>query len=215
MLAPTISKSAPQYTPRQRAVFPGGALDRWIVPLKRLLPVIAGATLIGVLVLTLSARQEFSFIVSKDKVARSSERLRVTRAVYRGADTRGRPFSVSAGEAVQRSSATPIVEMRDLTADMVLTAGPARVRARSGIYDIEHDRLTLNGPVDAVQGGYSLNTGRVMLDVPTEHVVSDGPVSGRSHLGQFTAAHLEADVVGERLVLSGGARLHIARRAAK
>lgn len=215
MLAPAASMPSPSYTPRQRAVLPGGALDRWMVPLKRLLPFIAAATLIGVLVLTLSARQEFSFIVSKDKVARSSERLRVTRAVYRGADSKGRPFSVSAGEAVQRSSATPIVEMRDLLANMTLSGGRARVRATSGLYDIEHDRLTLNGPVDAVQGGYSLNTGRVVLDVPAEHVVSDGPVTGRSRLGQFTAAHLDADVVGERLVLSGGARLHIARRTAK
>jgi len=215
MLAPSIPRSQPQYTPRQRAVLPGGALDRWIVPLKRLLPFIAVVTLIGVLVLTLSARQEFSFIVSKDKVAHSSERLRVERAVYRGADTKGRPFSVSAGEAVQRSSATPIVEMRDLTANMTLDRGPAHVIASGGLYDIEHDRLTLTGPVNAVQGGYKLNTGQVMLDIKTEHLVSNGPVAGGSALGAFAANHLEADVLGERVVLSGGTHLHLARRTAK
>lgn len=211
MLAP----SPPIYTPRQRAVLPGAGLDWWVQPLKWLLPLAAGTVIAAVLVLTLSARQEFSFLLSKDKVARSSERLRIERATYRGADERGRPFSVSAAEAVQRSSSTPVVEMRGLSADMTLQDGPARVTAHSGLYDIEHDELTLDGPVHAVQGGYRLDTGRVMLDVKTEHVTSDGPVTGRSALGSFAAAHLDADVTGERLVLSGGARLHIARRAAK
>ena len=204
-----------QFTPRQRAVLPGAGLDRWIRPLKWLLPLAAALAIAAALAMTLAARQEFSFLLSKDKVAASRDRLRIERATYRGADTKGRAFSVTADQAVQRSSATPIVEMRGLTAEMALADGPARITAGSGLYDIEHDRLTLNGPVDAVQGNYRLDTGRVLLDVKTQKVVSDGPVAGRSRLGSFTAPHLEADVVGQRILLTGGARLHIARRTAK
>ena len=210
MLAP----SPRIYTPRERAALPGGAIDGWIAPLKRLLPWVAGGCIVAVLALSLAQRGEFSFVLKRDQVMTSKERLRVERAVYRGADKKGRPFSVRADEAVQRSSAVPVVEMRGLDARMTLTSGPARVTAGKGAYNIEDDTLTLAGPVNAVQGGYALTTGKATLDINTQHVTSDGPVSGRSRLGQFSAARMEADVIGQSLVLSGGARLHIARRAA-
>ena len=205
----------PARTPRQRAALPGGPVDRWIGPLKRLVPWAAAACLGAVLAMTLAKRPEFSFVLKRDQVVTSKERLRVERATYRGADKQGRPFTVRADEAVQRSSSVPVVAMRDLDAEMRLSSGPARVRAASGDYDMEHDTLTLAGPVTAVQGGYGLNTGRATLDIAAQHLTSDGPVTGRGPLGTFSAARMEADVAGERVVLSGGARLHIARRAAK
>ncbi len=203
------------YTPRQRASLPGGAIDRWIAPLKRLLPWAAGACILAVLASILSTRQEFSFVLKRDQVMTSKERLRVERAVYRGADKQGRAFSVRADEAVQRTSAVPVVEMRGLDARIALASGPAHVTAGSGAYDIENDKLTLAGPVNAVQGGYALTTGTAVLDIATQKITSAGPVSGTSGLGQFSAARMDADVAGQRVVLSGGARLHIARRVVR
>lgn len=203
------------YTPREAAALPGGPIDAWLAPLKRLLPWAAIACVALVLLQIVSARPEFSFVLKREQAMTSKERLHVERAVYRGADKQGRPFSVRADDAVQRSSAVPMVEMRRIDAEMRLASGPARVTAGSGVYDIEHDRLSLAGPVNAVQGGYGLTTGRATLDIPSQHVVSDGPVTGHSALGRFSAARMEADVAGQSVVLSGGARLHIDRRVGR
>jgi lipopolysaccharide export system protein LptC len=210
MLAP----NPPAYTPRQRAVLPGGSVDRWIGPLKAVLPWAAGLGLAAVLALSLPNSKEFSFVLKRDQVMTSKERLRIERAVYRGTDAKGRPFTVRADQAVQRTAAVAVVDVRGIDATMKLASGPARITAASGAYDIEHDRMTLAGPVHAVEGGYALTTGRATLDIDKQTVASDGPVTGRSRLGNFTANQMNADVSGQTVVLSGGARLHIDRRAA-
>ncbi len=211
MLAP----NPPIYTPRQQAALPGAGIDYWIRPLKMLLPWAAGACVVVVLAMSLSTRQEFSFVLHRNLVVTSAERLRIERATYRGTDTHGRRFTVRADQAVQRTAAIPVVDVRGIDATMLMTSGPARVTAGSGAYDIEHDTMTLAGPVHAVQGGYALTTGRATLDIGKQTVRSDGPVTGRSALGSFAANRMEADVSGQSVVLSGGARLHIDRRAAR
>lgn len=209
-----LARNPPIYTPRQHAVLPGGPLDRWIGPIKAVLPWAAGLGIVAVLALSLSNTKEFSFVLKRDQVMTSKERLRIERATYRGTDAQGRPFTVRADQAVQRTAAIPVVDVRGIDATMNLASGPARVTAASGAYDIEHDRMTLAGPVHAVQGGYALTTGRATLDIDKQTVASDGPVTGRSRLGSFAANRMNADVAGQTVILSGGARLHIDRRAA-
>lgn len=203
------------YTARERAALPGGSLDRWIGPFKWLLPWAAVACVVGLIVQIVSARPEFSFVLKREQAVTSPEHLRIERALYRGVDKEGRPFSLRADQAVQRSAAVPIVDVRGIDAEMRLASGPARVVAASGAYDIEHDKVTFIGPVHAVQGNYALTTGRATLDIKAQRLISDGPVTGRSALGAFRAAHMEADVAGQSVVLNGGASLHIDRRAAK
>ncbi len=210
-----LARTPPVYTPRQLAALPGGPVDRWIQPIKTLLPWAAAVCVVAVLALTLAQRPEFSFLLKREQAMTSKVRLRAERAVYRGADKQGRPFAVRADEAVQRNAADPVVEMRGLDAQMTLASGVARVTAGSGAYDIGHDLVTLAGPVNALQGGYALTTGRAVLDIAKQRVTSDGPVTGHSTLGNFSAARMTADLVGQSMVLSGGARLHIDRRAAK
>ena len=59
----------------------------------------------------------------------SRERLRVTVATYRGEDSKGRPFQITAGSAVQKSSQDPIVKLNDLNARIQMTEGPATMTA--------------------------------------------------------------------------------------
>lgn len=198
---------------RQRAALPGGSIDRWLRPVKRLLPWAAAATLAATLALALSKGGEFSFILKRGEFTTAAERLRAERATYRGLDDRGRAFTLTADEAVQRSAALPVVELRALTAELALAGGPARLTAAAGEYDLERDRVLLAAPVRAAQGGFALDTGRATLDLKSKRLASEGPVTGRSRLGRFTAGRMTADLAGDHVVLSGGARLHIDRRA--
>lgn len=77
----------------------------------------------------LSPRGEISFLLDRNKVATTGERIAVDNAAYRGQDNQGRDFVVTAGTAVQRSPEIPIVEMQKLIARMNLRDGPADIAA--------------------------------------------------------------------------------------
>ena len=64
------------FTARQRAALPGSGYDRLVAVLKLALP-LAAATLLGVIIIwPLTSVREFSFLLAKDKVGVSNDRLR-------------------------------------------------------------------------------------------------------------------------------------------
>src|SRR3546814_18751285 len=75
-----------------------------------------------------------SFVLDKNMVEVAKERMRVTEALYRGEDSKGQPFSLRAGSAVQKSSREPIVALNDMSARSLLSSGPALVRAETARY---------------------------------------------------------------------------------
>ena len=146
---------------RRNAAPPGGAWDRLVATLKLALPAGAVAVLAASLIWPLTGPREFSFILSKDRVAEARERLRMDRAVYRGEDSRGQPFTITAASAVQKTSDTPIVELRDISAELRTADGPARADADVGRYDLEQESIDIVGPVKLQSAsGYRLDTRR-------------------------------------------------------
>jgi len=132
---------------RQMLAAPGGSHDRLVRVLARVLPMGVGVIAALMIITPLSPRGEVSFLLDRNKVALIDERLSVDNAMYRGRDNQGRPFSLLAGDAVQRSSAEGLVRMRDLVAQLLLTEGPARLSAEGGVYDINKEVVSVNGPV--------------------------------------------------------------------
>jgi lipopolysaccharide export system protein LptC len=202
--------AAANWTARQRRALPGGWRDAMVATLRWLLPLLALAILAAIVVWPMAHSQEFSFVLAKDKVALSPDRLRIDNAVYRGETADGRPFEIRAGDAVQRSSAEPVVELTRLAALLDEPQGPATVTAPSGRYEMDRDLLLVRGPVEVKSAtGYSLDTGDVAVDLNARTAATDRPVSGRLPIGTFSAESLRADVGGRVVVLEGRARLHI------
>lgn len=198
---------------RANAAPPGGSWDRTVATLKLALPAGAIAVLAACLIWPLTSQQEFSFILSKDRVAEAKERLRMDRAVYRGEDSKGQPFTISATSAVQKTSDTPIVELRDISAQLLTPHGPARAQADVGRYDLERERIDVVGPVELQSAaGYKLDTSDVSIDLATRKVLGSGKVVGKMPLGSFNAGRLRADVTGRSVILDQGARLRIVQR---
>ncbi|MFC3714245.1 LPS export ABC transporter periplasmic protein LptC [Sphingoaurantiacus capsulatus] len=198
---------------RANAAPPGGSWDRTVAILKLALPAGAAAVLAACLIWPLTSQQEFSFILSKDRVAEAQERLRMDRAVYRGEDSKGQPFTIRAASAVQKTSDTPIVELRAISAELRTADGPARADADVGRYDLERERIDVVGPVKLRSAaGYALDTSDVSLDLATRKVTGSGKVDGKMPLGAFTAGRLTADVNGRSVVLDKGASLRIVQR---
>ena len=206
----------PLLTRRQRAALPGSGHDRVMGLLKLALPAAAIAVLLTIVIWPLTKVQEFSFLLAKDKVAMATERLRLDKAVYRGETARGEAFVISAGSAVQRSSAQPVVELSDMKARLAMADGPAIVIAPSGRYFLDSDKLQISGPVTLDSAaGYSLDSATVDIDLNSRKVSTTEPVTGKLPIGTFRAGNFNADIQGRKLVMAGGVHLRIYGRAGK
>ena len=184
--------------------------------LKWLLPVAAVGLGLTILIWPLLGSQEFSFLLAKDQVALSRERLRVNRAEYRGTTANGEAFAISAGSAIQRTSADPVVELTALAARLDGKDGPATVDAPSGRYFIEEDRLEVTGPVKLrSDGGYTVDASTVAIDLKRRTVTTDAPVTGRLPMGNFRSNRMTGDLAGKRISLIGNVHLRIDQRGGR
>ncbi|RPF71541.1 LPS export ABC transporter periplasmic protein LptC [Aurantiacibacter spongiae] len=193
---------------RQRFAAPGSALDRIVRVLAVVLPAGVGVIAAMMLITPLGPKGEVSFLLDRDKVPTAKDRLRVDNAMYRGSDNRGRPFSLVAGEAVQRTNAVPLVEMEDLTARILLSEGPAVLSTRAGEYDIDDERVSVPGIIRfEAADGYSLSARNVTLDLVDTLLVGDGRVYGTIPAGRFSANTMRVDLAERTITLAGQARM--------
>lgn len=166
-----------------------------------------------VVVLPLYAGGDVSFLLDKNKVEVAKERLRVQSATYRGEDDRGQAFALSAGSAVQKSSAEPIVKLEQLSARIGLRDGPASIVADYGHYDMDKQQVAIDGPVRVdSSGGYRLETQNSTVDLKTKTLKSGGAVTGTVPQGTFSADQMSADLEGHVVTLDGNARLRFVPR---
>ena len=195
---------------RQHFAAPGGSHDRIVKFLAAALPMAVGVVAALMVITPLSPRGEVSFLLDRKKVEVIDERLRADKALYRGQDDEGRPFSLTAGEAVQRSSAEGIVRLRDLAARLLLPEGPAQIVAPAGEYDLRSDRVEIPDTVRfSAADGYAMRLDGVVVDLPARTVVGAGGVSGTVPAGSFSANRLEVDLAARTISLTGNARLRM------
>jgi len=108
----------------------------------------------------------------------------------------------------------PIVDVRDMTARILLDNGPARLDARQALYDMDTDMVDVRGPIVVTAAdGYRLGTRDVIVDLRQRNLASRGPVDGQMPLGRFSAGRLEVNLPDRRVVLTNRARLHIVQGA--
>ncbi|KLI64616.1 hypothetical protein AAV99_03405 [Aurantiacibacter marinus] len=195
-------------TRRQAFAAPGSALDRIVRLLAIGLPALVGVVAALMVITPLSPRGEISFLLDRNKVAMADDRMRVDDAMYRGQDRRGRPFSLNAGEAVQRSNAVPQVEMKDLVARIVLPEGPAILSASAGTYAIDDEQVRVPDIVQfTASDGYEMSARNVTIDLANRSLFGQGRVSGEVPAGRFSADSMRADLNARTITLEGNARM--------
>lgn len=194
---------------------PGGSHDYLVRTMLLILP--AGIGVLGAFLVMapLFMGGDVSFVLDKNKVDVASERLRIQSARYRGADAKGQPFVLTAGSAVQKSSAEPVVQLRDLAAGIRLADGPAEVRAERGRYDMETEQVAVDGPIAfRSSDGYQLDTRDSTIDLKTRRLTGTGQIDGRTPLGTFSGDSMTADLDKRTVRIEGNARLRIVPKRA-
>ena len=193
---------------RQHFAAPGGSHDMLVGFLARALPMLVGVVAAFMVITPLSPRGEVSFLLDRNEVAMIDERLSVDNAMYRGRDDKGRPFSITAGDAVQRSSAEGIVRMQDLMAQLLLPDGPARISAPGGSYNIDSEVVAIDGAVRLVAAdGYRMRASGVSVDLKSQTMRGDDGVEGEIPAGTFSAQTVRGDLAERILALEGDARM--------
>ena len=200
----------------QRWAEPGSAHDRVVRWSKIGLPSAVGV-LIAVLALApLDKKTAVSFILDKNKVETTSERMLVEAPRYTGTDNKGQPFMILAKRAVQHSAEVPVVDIRGMLARLSLAQGPVLIAANQARYNIDAQKVVVDGPVKVAGApDYRLATRDVTVDLKNRQLASAGPVAGQMRLGQFQAGQLRANLGERTIVLDGGARLKIVQGAVR
>jgi len=197
-------------TQRRGFAAPGGFHDRLVHFLARALPAAVGALLAIMIIAPLSPRGEISFLLDRRKVAVVDDRMQVSSAMYRGQDDDGRNFSLTAGSAVQRTKARPLIELDQLTARIMLDEGPALLTANRGDYDFGKEIVDIAGPVNFQSSdGYRMTATNVDIDLGAKRLKSRGSVEGRIPAGTFSADRIAADLQDRTVTLDGNARLRM------
>ena len=201
---------------KQRWAVPGGSHDSVVRFAKIALPSAVGVVIAFLAMAPLDNRGDVSFILDKNEVENAPERMRVEQARYTGEDNRGQKFQIVANRALQRTSEEPIVDIWGMMARFGLSNGPVTVAANQGQYNLDQQKVTVEGPV-RVNGpeGEQLVTRNVTVDLKQNLMTSRGGVAGRMELGQFQAGRLRADLNDRTIVLDGGARLKIVQGAVR
>jgi lipopolysaccharide export system protein LptC len=195
---------------RRHLATPGGVHDRLIKLLMFALPVAIGVLAALMVLAPLTPRSEISFLLDRNKVELTENRMTVGKAMYRGSDNDGRPFSVLAGKAVQQTRDVQEIEMDDLTARLLLADGPARLMAPQGVYDFGAERVRVPGAVTfEAADGYRMVARDVAVDLNERTLVGQGRVEGAIPAGTFSADRLEVDLQERTISLIGDARLRM------
>ncbi|WEK45328.1 MAG: LPS export ABC transporter periplasmic protein LptC [Candidatus Andeanibacterium colombiense] len=210
MNAPATASAEILRDRRQHFAAPGGAHDKLIRRLSTLLPAGIGVIAALMILTPLAPRGEVSFLLDRNKVAIAEDRLKVDNAMYRGEDEHGRPFSVVAGSAIQQSASEPIVNMRELEARLLLSQGPALLKANSGRYDYKNQTVAIDGVVQFTGAdGYTMSARNVSVDLEKKALIGDGAVDGEIPAGTFSANRIRADLENRTVTLDGRARLRM------
>jgi lipopolysaccharide export system protein LptC len=201
---------------KQRWAVPGSSHDRIVRFAKVALPSAVGVVIAFLAMAPLDKSGDVSFILDKNQVENAPERMRVEQARYVGQDNNGQKFLIVANRALQRTSEQPIVDIWGMLARFGLAQGPVTVAANQGQYNLDQQKVTVQGPVRvAGPEGEQLVTRDVTVDLKQNVMTSEGGVAGRMELGQFEASRLRANLNDRTVVLDGGARLKIVQGAVR
>jgi lipopolysaccharide export system protein LptC len=208
--------SAGLRTGKNRWAVPGSMHDQLVRWSKVVLPSAVGVLIAVLAIAPLGKKSDVSFILDKKKVQNAPENMRVEAARYTGTDNKGQQFLMIANRAIQPSAEVPIVDIRGMFARLDLQQGPLLIAAKQGRYNLDTQKVKIDGPVKvAAAGGYRLATRDVTVDLKERQLASAGPVAGAMRLGQFQAGQLHADLGQRTVVLDHGARLKIVQGAVR
>ena len=116
-----------------------------------------------------------------------------------------RPYVVTARAATQDVTKPETFQLLDLNATMEFKdAGKLVLTARTGLFESKLDRLTLQDDILVNSDNYQAKLSEAVVNVRTNHMVSEHPVEVVMRQGTINANRLEVTNSGEVIRFDGG-----------
>lgn len=181
---------------------------RWVLP-------VAALVIVAVLMIWPKIEVEFSdrrFAPSKlDKAAlqQAATENRLLNADFSSTDSKDRPFTINAKEAVQENNNPDIILLQEPHGSLRLDAEETgKAEARHGIYDQPKQFLTLNDDVVITRtDGTILRTQTLSIDLFNNEAKTDVPVTIDGPQGHLTAQGMDIQQNGLVTIFPGPAKL--------
>jgi len=115
-----------------------------------------------------------------------------------------RPYVVTARAATQDVTKPDTVTLQELRATIEFKDGKYDLSARSGLFESKLDRLTLQEDILVNSANYQAKLSEAVINVRTNHMVSEHPVEVTMRQGTVNANRLEVSNSGEVIRFEGG-----------
>ena len=116
-----------------------------------------------------------------------------------------RPYVVTATTAAQDITKPDTLKLQDLRATIEFKdSGQFELTADQGLFESKEDRLTLTNNVRVNSANYQARLSEAVVNVRTNHVVSEKPVEVTMRQGTVNANRLEVTNSGESIRFEGG-----------
>lgn len=122
-----------------------------------------------------------------------------------------KPYSVTAGSAVQDLTQPSVVELNDIQGSVEQESrGNTEMRARNGVYDIKAENLQLHGGIEVhSDAGYHVYLNDAFIEIRKGRMVTKNPVNATFPEGSVQAARAEILEHGAVVIFDGGVTVEL------
>jgi lipopolysaccharide export system protein LptC len=141
--------------------------------------------------------------------AKDAEALRMVKPRFTGVDGSGRPFTVTADEALRVAPQAEVINLQHPEADITLASGTwVALKADTGIYNQTTHDIDLSKQVDLFQDqGYEFHTTRAHINLKDGTAHGEEPVEGQGPFGHLTAQGFRILDHGATVIFTGKSKL--------
>lgn len=183
----------------------------FVLAMRYALPITAVFLLGLVVVWPLVSGRQDGFRVTYASISQVDGSLRMINARYMGTDTGGRPYTITAAEAIQDENDEERVTLKTIAGDTFLEGGSwTTVTANEGLYVRAANTLDLKGNVSVYSDkGHELHTEEATLNLNDGTGMGNRPVHGQGPLGLIEGDRFTVSEGGATLLLNGNVKATI------
>ncbi len=196
-----------------------GALrySRFVLVMKRVLPIAAGLLIAAVIAYSLVPRQSEKLSLATGNWTIINNDLTMTKPRLTGTDRRGNPFVVTAEAAIQNPGNVRLATLRAIQADMTIDKNRwLNATVAAGFIDMNKGTLALHDGIAIFSDdGYEVHTERADIDLKKGLFHGPVAVNGQGPMGTFRADSFDIDRDSGVLQLHGHVHMTIEPPAAR
>ena len=179
--------------------------SRFVVLMKRVLMLGAFTIIAAVLAFFFVQRMPRQLQMSYEHLGRVQNDLTMMKPRLTGSDSKGNPYVITAGRAVQDARNSKRAVLSNLEADLTTDKGNwVNARARDGLIDMSTGQLELYNGIDVfTANGYELHSNSASANLKQSIIHGHETVTGQGPDGTLRADEFHADRNTDILTLTG------------